>query len=88
MNRTITRIAAKAVAPLVGIGMLAGAVGVFAAAAPASAAPAVSNQGPTCSTSTGVTPLKANATNALTRAGQLAASGQKAPSAPTSCIGH
>ena len=86
MNATFTRIAAKAVAPVIGLGSFAGA---FALAIPqASANPASTMTEQSCTTSTGVGAPKAGAPTMMTRAGQLAAAAPSAPSAPVSCSGH
>lgn len=88
MNAITNRIAAKAAAPLVGIGLLAGATAMFAAAAPQAAANTPSNMTQSCTTSTGVGSTKAGAPTMMTRAGQLAATAPSSASAPNSCIGH
>ena len=89
MNATLARIAAKAVAPAVGIGLLAGATATFALTAPqASANPASATSEQSCTTSTGVGTARAGAPTMMTRAGQIAASTPSAASAPVSCSGH
>lgn len=88
MNATLARIAAKAAAPAIGIGLLAGATGVFALAAPQASANPASGMTQTCTTSTGVGSVKAGAPTMMTRAGQIAASAPSAATAPVSCSGH
>lgn len=87
MNATLTRIAAKAAAPAVGIALLAGATGIFALAPQAVANPA-STTSQTCTTSTGVGNTRAGAPTTMTRAGQIAASAPSSAEAPASCSGH
>ncbi len=88
MNRTFTRISARLAAPAVGIGLLAGATGIFAFAAPQAMANTSAGMTQTCTTSTGVGAPKAGAPTMMTRAGQIAASAPSAASAPASCSGH